>query len=328
MNNSNETLKSKIDQYISVDPLVTERDKERFFDQLHHTNAKRKFHVMPALVTIAVFIGFVVMMLSLLSDQQEKLIPGQENEKEPVHHEEKEPDVTDDIKEEKPVEPVEEPKLTDEEVRVIMNKYLEMDEMRIKFMGEELEFKTENIDKYYETFEDKMRNYVTSNFMEQENQKEVITYYIGSHGEGHMVPDFDLRFDIIENTPQRVVVKSVVNPLLISSYIEYGSNAYLRAVKENNEWKIDDIYFTDAPEEPVNFTWEEILKFNENSDLDLQLVGETYLDAEVARGRDGNIIMMNTKVYLVESSFYEYIVGITEASGNLILEIPDGVLPK
>ncbi|WP_337017950.1 hypothetical protein [Oceanobacillus massiliensis] len=74
MNKQNSSLIYRIDNYIGNDPLLTQRDKERFENWLLQPSKKKKNkHLVPRLITIVLIMGFASVMYLLFISQNQDL---------------------------------------------------------------------------------------------------------------------------------------------------------------------------------------------------------------------------------------------------------------
>ncbi|ART78180.1 hypothetical protein B4U37_19980 [Sutcliffiella horikoshii] len=214
-------------------------------------------------------------------------------------------------------------KLTDDEIQSVMNQYLEWFLSAKEFMAapSPTDNLTEYVDANLSSFEESVSTLVTERF--SRDNESFIRNNISTFGKLENAPKFDVRFEILENTPSKIMVKSVIMPQVYpAAYIEFGSNVILTAIKDGTEWYIDEIAYSQAPEDPVNFTWPE-LKYYE-----LEYLGEMDLRTTVGyQATTFDYAEGETKVYLVRNPFGEGIDGMTAASGNIV-KIPEGSLPE
>ena len=156
--------------------------------------------------------------------------------------------------------------LTDAEIRSVMEKYFKWMETSYTFLTERLQYDATLINTYNREYEEKISTFVSRNFMNE--HKDFLETIIATSGEGMPHPNYETRFEVIENTPTKVTVKSLVEPFIYGAdYNEFADNFYITAVKENGQWLIDKFTLTSAPEEAVNFTEEEIKKLIQANDL-------------------------------------------------------------
>ncbi|WP_010200156.1 hypothetical protein [Bacillus sp. m3-13] len=214
-------------------------------------------------------------------------------------------------------------KLTDDEIQSIMNQYLEWFLSAKEFMAapSPTDNLTEYVDANLSSFEESVSTLVTERF--SRDNESFIRNNISTFGKLENAPKFDVRFEILENTPSKIMVKSVIMPQVYpAAYIEFGSNVILTAIKDGTEWYIDEITYSQAPENPVNFSWSELEYY------DLEYLGEMNLRTTVGyQATTFDYAEGETKVYLVRNPFGEGIDGITAASGNIVT-IPEESLPK
>ena len=206
-----------------------------------------------------------------------------------------------------------------------MNQYFEWFEISKQFLENPIGYKPENVNVYMDEYESEISNLVTKNYINE--HKNFLKIYLSSSGEGFRMPDYDVRFDIIENTPKKVTVKSIIAPYYMVTD-EVAANVYVTAIKENGKWLIDSTKITQPPEELVNFTWNEFDKIikSDGYDYDMKYLGEITMNATI--GFDiGGPVQRETKVFLVDDPNTEGISGIT-ASGNKITDIPNELLPE
>ncbi|MEH7180239.1 hypothetical protein [Neobacillus vireti] len=214
--------------------------------------------------------------------------------------------------------------LTDPEIRSVMEKYFEWVETSYTFLTERLQYDATLINIYNREYEEKISTLVSRNYMNE--HKDFLETIIATSGEGMPHPNYDTRFEVMENTPTKVSVKSLVEPFIYGAdYNEFADNFYITAVKENGQWLIDKVTLTSAPEEAVNFTEEEIKKLIQANGL--TYLGDITLNATIGHDQSMNEIISETKVYLVEGEFTDGVDGLTAASGNVIYDIPADSVP-
>ncbi|MGD6991098.1 hypothetical protein [Sutcliffiella horikoshii] len=213
--------------------------------------------------------------------------------------------------------------LPHDEIRSVMIQYLEWYLTARKFM--DAPGPTDNLTEYLDTnlssFEESVSHLVTERF--SKDNESFIRDNISTNGTLTNGPKFDVRFEVIENTPSKVIAKSVMMPKYFpeTNETEFGSNVYLTAIKDNDKWYIDEISYSQAPEDPVNLTWSELESY------DLEYLGEIDVRTIVGFHANSNdYTKEETKVYLVKNPSGEGIVGITAASGNIV-KVPEESLP-
>ncbi len=75
LNKQDTNLEKEFDNYIGPAPLLTETDKEKFNEWLQHSSkSKWKKHLIPRLTTIILFIGFAVLLFSMIDSQDNNQI--------------------------------------------------------------------------------------------------------------------------------------------------------------------------------------------------------------------------------------------------------------
>ncbi len=220
-------------------------------------------------------------------------------------------------------------KLTDSEVRNVMNIYLEMIEMRGLFTQEKEMYSPELVAPHIEELNERMKSFVTDNYLKENNQQQFLEGWIGASGEGDIVPKYDLRFQVLENSGKKVVVKSVIPAMIYGAdYVPYAENVYVTAVKEKGKWLIDAVKHTRAPEDPANFTKAEIQKILDNSGMGgITYLGETTMNTDVGWNQSGPVTL-DTNVYIYKIESTGGIDGITAASGNILYNMSLDELPS
>lgn len=214
--------------------------------------------------------------------------------------------------------------LTDSEIRSVMDQYFEWLETSYTFLTERLHYDAKLINTYNREYEEEISTLVSRNYMNE--HKDFLETIIATSGEGLPHPNYDTRFEIIENTPTKVTVKSLVEPLIYgANYNEFADNFYITAIKENGQWLIDKVTLTSAPEEAVNFTEDEIKKFIQANGL--AYLGTITMNATIGYDQSRNEVKSETKVYLVKGEFTDGVDGLTAASGNVIFDIPEDLVP-
>jgi hypothetical protein len=214
--------------------------------------------------------------------------------------------------------------LTDSEIRSVMDQYFQWVETSYTFLSERIKYDATLINTFSREYEEQISTLVSRNFMNE--HKDFLETIIATSGEGMPYPNYDTRFEVIENTPTKVTVKSLVEPFIYGAdYNQFADNFYITAVKENGEWLIDKFTLTSAPEEPVNFTEEEIKKFIQANNL--TYVGDITLNAAIGYDQSMSEVKGETKVYLVKGEFTDGVDGLTAASGNVIYDIPADMVP-
>ena len=220
-------------------------------------------------------------------------------------------------------------KLTNKEIRTVMDKYIDMFNVSRDFLADKNIYysgRHEDLVSHMDEYEKTISTFVTKRYMEE--NKTFLGDYLSVMGEGVFTPNYDVRFDVLENKPSKVVVKSVLEPMIYGAdYNVYADNFYITAIKENGNWLIDEVKKTEAPEDPANFTWDEYEKFLNQTNVNLNYLGQIKMNADIGYDANWNPVRRKTTVFLVEGEFTDGIDGITAASGNVV-DIPEELLPE
>ena len=217
-------------------------------------------------------------------------------------------------------------KLTNKEIRTVMDKYIDMFNVSTDFLTDKNIYAPEDVSIHMDEYEKTISTFATKRYMK--DNKTFLRDYLSVMGEGEFTPNYDVRFDVLENKPSKVVVKSVLEPMIYGAdYNVYADNFYITAIKENGNWLIDEVKKTEAPEDPVNFTWDEYEKFLNQTNVNLNYLGQIKMNADIGYDANWNPVRRKTTVFLVEGEFTDGIDGITAASGNVV-DIPEELLPE
>ncbi|TWT27739.1 hypothetical protein [Planomicrobium sp. CPCC 101110] len=119
--------------------------------------------------------------------------------------------------------------------------------------------------------------------------------------------DFDIRFDIHENSANKLVASSIQFEDLLTYN---GETIYFTAIKKNGKWRLDSWDSVSPADENMNVTWKEYEKYSHNT---AKLINEVM---------DGG-----RKVYIISDSSGIGIQGVYADSTEIVLDVPNEWLP-
>lgn len=106
-----------------------------------------------------------------------------------------------------------------------------------------------------------LRNYATEKFTNGYLKDLSNDYYCDCDAWMFPIVDFDIRMDVIENTPQRIVVSGIEFDSMIFS----GGTLYLTIIRDGENWLIDDWKYVSNQDKKLNVTVDEYLAHLERS---------------------------------------------------------------
>lgn len=118
----------------------------------------------------------------------------------------------------------------------------------------------------------------------------------------------DIRFNVLENTSDRVVASSIVFDQMVSG----GSTVYFTLVKQNGKWFMENYRWVTLQEEPINLTWEEVKANMERDGTKVVLLNTTKHDGK--------------KLYIVKYIEDKTIIGVYADNSGHLFVVPDDLL--
>ena len=176
--------------------------------------------------------------------------------------------------------------LSESEIRTIMDKFDKMRQMVIEthetmtFTEEEFYSPELQTAKVMENLPESIHDLISTNMLNNQLPQLLQSMYEAS-GEGGFLPDInmDARMEIIENTPEKVQIKTfqLVEEIVYKS----NHNVYLTAIDENGQWVIDEYAGTNVDKEPLQLTREEVIIHEQMvQDSEIEFVAEETITSE------------------------------------------------
>lgn len=226
----------------------------------------------------------------------EKTTEKPQNEK-PVNHEVEivEPD------DETNVEVIETPEtLSESEIQTIMGNFEKMGQLVIdthstlSFSDEEFYSAELKTAKLMENLPDSIHDLISNNMFNNQLPKLIQSMYEAS-GEGGLIPqvNLDARMEILENTPEKVHIKTF--QLVEQVVYNINMNVYLTAIKENDLWVIDEYKPSYVETEPINLTKEEFIRHEQLvQDSEIEFVAEETItsSSDISQSKTGNALIV------------------------------------
>ena len=132
-------------------------------------------------------------------------------------------------------------------------------------------------------------------------------------------PEFNSRFIITENAPDRFTIYTI-QPM--DEIGNSGKHIYFTFIKENDQWKIDQIKMESHFTTPLNLTWEEVKPFLEELyEQEIELTGEKMVENVVAYDDENKEISEPVKTYLFTVKNDSVVKGIFSNSGRIIYDV-------
>ena len=169
--------------------------------------------------------------------------------------------------------------LADSEVRVVIDKFKQIEDI-VKETNSKMTFSNEEITqpevmaaKLQENLPESIKELVSNEMLNNE-LPELIENWYSTNGEDGFFPEIslDARMEVIENTPQLIKVKT----FQLKDFYQHYGNVYITAVNENDQWVIDGGYeWVDADKEPLNLSKEELLIHEETfNESEIEFIAE------------------------------------------------------
>lgn len=190
--------------------------------------------------------------------------------------------------------------LNESEIRTIMDKFDKMRQMVIEthetmtFTEEEFYSPELQTAKVMENLPESIHDLISTNMLNNQLPQLLQSMYEAS-GEGGFLPDTNMnaRMEIIENTPEKVQVKTfqLVEEIVYKS----NHNVYLTAIEENGQWVIDEYAATNVDKEPLKLTREEIITHEQMvQDSEIEFVAEETITSasDLSLSKTGNAIIV------------------------------------
>lgn len=190
--------------------------------------------------------------------------------------------------------------LSESEIRMIMDKFEKMRQLVIDthktltFTEEEFYSPKLQTAKVMENLPETIHNLI-SNKMLNTQLPQLLQWMYEASGEGGFLPDInmDARMEIIENTPEKVQIKTfqLVEEIVYKS----NHNVYLTAIEENGHWVIDEYAATNVEKEPLHLTREEVIIHEQMAqDSEIEFVAEETITSasDLSLSKTGNAIIV------------------------------------
>ena len=214
--------------------------------------------------------------------------------------------------------------LSESEIRTIMDKFDKMRQMVIEthetmtFTEEEFYSPELQTAKVMENLPESIHDLISTNMLNNQLPQLLQSMYEAS-GEGGFLPDInmDARMEIIENTPEKVQIKTfqLVEEIVYKS----NHNVYLTAIEKNGQWVIDEYAGTNVDKEPLQLTREEVIIHEQMvQDSEIEFVAEETITSEsdLSLSKTANAII----VRIVKDG--RLLARFTE-TGEIAYDIPD-----
>lgn len=178
--------------------------------------------------------------------------------------------------------------LSDAEIRVVMDKFLKIEEIvketngKMTFSDEESTQPEVMAAKLQENLPESIKELASSEMLNKELPKE-IQYWYSTSGEDGFFPEvsLDARMEVIENTPQLIKVKT----FQLKDFYQWHVNVYITAVYENGQWLISGYEWVDADKEPLDLSKEELLIHEETmNDSEIEFIAEETITGTMDDG--------------------------------------------
>ena len=204
-------------------------------------------------------------------------------------------------KDETDVEVVETPQtLSESEIQTIMGNFEKMGELVIDthstltFTDEEFYSAELKTAKLMENLPESIHELISDQMFNNQLPKLIQSMYEAS-GEGGLIPhvNLDARMEILENTPEKVQVKTF--QLVEQVVYSINMNVYLTAIKENGQWVIDEYKPSYAETEPINLTKEEFIRHEQLiQDSEIEFVAEETItsSSDISQSKTGNALIV------------------------------------
>lgn len=199
------------------------------------------------------------------------------------------------------VEVVEAPQImSDSEIQTIMGNFEKMGQLVIdthstlSFSDEEFYSAELKTAKLMENLPESIHELISNNMFNNQLPKLIQSMYEAS-GEGGLIPhvNLDARMEIIENTPEKVQVKTF--QLVEQVVYRINMNVYLTAIKENDQWVIDEYKPAYVENEPINLTKEEFIRHEQLvQDSEIEFVAEETItsSSDISQSKTGNALIV------------------------------------
>lgn len=183
----------------------------------------------------------------------------------------------------------EEPELlSDTDIRVVMDKFQEIEDI-VKETNKKLTFSDEEITqpevmaaKLQEHLPKSLQDLVSSNMLPNQLSTE-IEYWYATSGEDGFFPEvsLDARMEVVENTVDLIKVKTFE----FNDFFQFHGNVYITAVNENEKWLIDGYEWVDVEKEPLDLSKEELLRYEETmNDSEIEFITEEVITSPMDDG--------------------------------------------
>lgn len=212
--------------------------------------------------------------------------------------------------------------LSDAEIRVVMDKFLKIEEIvketngKMTFSDEESTQPEVMAAKLQENLPESIKELASSEMLNKELPKE-IQYWYSTSGEDGFFPEvsLDARMEVIENTPQLIKVKTFE----LKDFYQWHGNVYITAVYENGQWLISGYEWVDADKEPLDLSKEELLIHEETmNDSEIEFIAEETITSTMHDGTSKTanaIIVKIVKDNTLKGRFTD--------TGDVVNELPD-----
>jgi hypothetical protein len=212
--------------------------------------------------------------------------------------------------------------LSDTEIRVVMDKFLKIEEIvketngKMTFSDEESTQPEVMAAKLQENLPESIKELASSEMLNKELPKE-LQYWYSTSGEDGFFPEvsLDARMEVIENTPQLIKVKT----FQLKDFYQWHGNVYITAVYENGQWLISGYEWVDADKEPLDLSKEELLIHEETmNDSEIEFIAEETITSTMDDGTSKTanaIIVKIVKDNTLKGRFTD--------TGEVINELPD-----
>ncbi len=162
----------------------------------------------------------------------------------------------------------------------------------------------------FEILKPELRKYASESMVE--GHLKDITQYFYTPSDANFIPsrDFDIRYTIMENTTNKIVISTIG----LQSYLSPAETVYYTVIKEDERWVLDDWKRVGVEEELLNITFEEMKASRESWSNDLEFLEEITHNGE--------------KIYVYKFKNNQYIEAVYASTSEIIFEPLEEWVPE
>lgn len=247
-------LNRDLDEILLKNITVSSDQKNKILQGIHGNKRKNPVAYYTALVAVAALIClFTLSQLDIL-----KKDPGLSDKNPPAVVPEEEPAVVPeaDGETQNPEKMDEETteKVADEDVPALVDNLMENIIQTFHELGEEYDWDTHHgklAD--FEILRPELREYASTNLTEGHLKDIKDNFYIGRDSTFLPSRGFDIRYTVLENTSNRIVISTIG----LTGYIGDPETVYYTIIKEDGRWILDDWERVGVDQELLNVTFDE-----------------------------------------------------------------------